>query len=75
MSVFYYFSIVIKIITDINKINFKKNSRLITIKTNSLLEIHMKNFYFLIFSLVFLISSKPLRADGHGEKKSCRRKN
>ena len=69
MSVFYYFSIVIKIITDINKINFKKNSRLITIKTNSLLEIHMKNFYFLFFSLVFLISSEPLRADGHEEKK------
>lgn len=29
----------------------------------------MKNFYFLFFSLVFLISSEPLRADGHEEKK------
>ena len=29
----------------------------------------MKNFYFLILSLAFLISSESTRADGHGEKK------
>ena len=29
----------------------------------------MKNFYFLFFSLAFLISSESIRADGHGEKK------
>ena len=29
----------------------------------------MKNFYLLFFLLVFLNSSEPLRADGHGEKK------
>ena len=29
----------------------------------------MKNFYFLFFSLAFLISSESTRADGHGEKK------
>ena len=36
---------------------------------NPFLEIHMKNFYFLFFSLAFLISSESTRADGHGEKK------
>ena len=29
----------------------------------------MKNFYFLFFSLAFLISSESVKADGHGEKK------
>ena len=29
----------------------------------------ISNFYFLILSLAFLISSESTRADGHGEKK------
>ena len=28
----------------------------------------MKYFYFLFFSLAFLFSSDPTKADGHGEK-------
>jgi len=33
------------------------------------LEINVKQFYTLFFSLAFLISSEPVKADGHGEKK------
>tara|TARA_B100000989_G_scaffold215082_1_gene163599 strand:- start:529 stop:693 length:165 start_codon:yes stop_codon:yes gene_type:complete len=29
----------------------------------------VKQFYTLFFSLAFLISSEPVKADGHGEKK------
>lgn len=31
----------------------------------------MKNLYFLIFSLAFLFSFEPIKADGHGEKKEA----
>ena len=31
----------------------------------------MKNFYFIFLSLAFLISSEPLKANEHGEKKEA----